>query len=85
MAEFVPAYEATLWTGIGAPRSTPAEIVDKLNREINAALVDPKIKARFAGLGAAVLPGSPDDFRKFIIEDTERWGKVIRTANIKPE
>jgi tripartite-type tricarboxylate transporter receptor subunit TctC len=71
------------WVGVGAPRNTPAEIVDKLNKEINAGLADPKLKARFADLGAAVFPSSPTDFGKFIADETEKWGKVIRAANIK--
>jgi tripartite-type tricarboxylate transporter receptor subunit TctC len=83
LGEFVPGYEAVLWQGIGAPKNTPAEIVDKLNKEINAALADPKMKARFAELGSTVLPGSPADFGKLIVDETEKWGKVIRRANIK--
>jgi len=85
VAEFVPGYEFSFWTGIGAPRTTPAEIVDKLNKEISTALGDPTLKARLADLGGAVLPGSPADFGKHIGEETEKWGKVIRAANIKPE
>jgi len=85
VAEFVPGYEASFWFGIGAPKKTPIEIVDKLNSEINAALADPKIKARLADLGATVLPGSSADFAKLIADDTEKWGKVIRAANIKAE
>jgi tripartite-type tricarboxylate transporter receptor subunit TctC len=85
MAEFLPGYEATSWTGIGAAKNTPADIVDKLNREINAGLADPKMKARLADLGGTVLALSPADFGKLISEDTEKWGKVIRAANIKPE
>ena len=71
--------------GVGAPKKTPTEIVEKLNKEINAALADPKLKARLADLGGTVLLGSPADFGKLIAEDTEKWGKVIRAANIKPE
>jgi tripartite-type tricarboxylate transporter receptor subunit TctC len=85
LSDFVPAYEASAWYGVGAPKNTPAEIIDKLNREINAALADPIIKARFADLGATVLPGSPADFGKLIAGETEKWGKVIRAANIKAE
>jgi tripartite-type tricarboxylate transporter receptor subunit TctC len=85
VSDFVPGYEASAWYGIGAPRNTPAEIVDKLNKEINAALADPKIKARLADLGGTVLGGSPADFGKLIADETEKWGKVIRTANLKPE
>jgi tripartite-type tricarboxylate transporter receptor subunit TctC len=85
VSDFVPGYDASGWLGIGAPRNTPTEIVDKLNKEINAALADPKIKARFANLGATVLAGSPDDFGKHIADETEKWAKVIKFANIKPE
>jgi tripartite-type tricarboxylate transporter receptor subunit TctC len=85
VAEFVPGYEASQWYGLGAPKNTPAEIVDKLNKEINAALGDPKMKARLADLGGTPLPGSPADFGKFIAAETEKWGKVIRAANIKAE
>ena len=85
VAEFVPGYEASTWSGVGAPKATPAEIVEKLNKEVNAALADPKMKARLADLGGTVLAGSPADFGKLIAEDTEKWAKVIRAANIKPE
>jgi tripartite-type tricarboxylate transporter receptor subunit TctC len=85
IAEFVPGYEFSFWTGIGAPRNAPVEIVDKLNTEINAALVDPKMKARLAQWGATTLPGSPIDFGKLIAKETEKWGKVVKFANIKPE
>jgi tripartite-type tricarboxylate transporter receptor subunit TctC len=84
-SEFVPGYEAISLFGIGAPKNTPAEIVDKLNTEINAALADPKIKARFADLGGTVLAGSPAEFERLLAAETEKWGKVIRAANIKPE
>jgi tripartite-type tricarboxylate transporter receptor subunit TctC len=85
MSEFVPGYEASFWTGIGAPKNTPLEIVDKLNTEINAALADPKMKTQLTELGVAALPGSPADFGKLIASETEKWGKVIRAANIKAE
>src|SRR5262249_1633189 len=85
VGESVPGYEAIAWQGIGAPKNTPTEIVDKLNREINAAIADPKIKARFAGLGNMVLAGSPADFEKLIDEETKKWAKVIHAANIKAE
>ena len=85
VAEFLPGYEAYSWFGVAAPKNIPTEIVLKLNQEINAALADPKIKARLADLGATVLPGSPADFGKLIADETEKWGKVVRTANIKPE
>ena len=83
LAEFVPGFEASFWNGVGAPKKTPADIVAKLNREINAALADRKLVARLAELGAMVLPGSPADFGRLITEETEKWGKVIRAANIK--
>jgi tripartite-type tricarboxylate transporter receptor subunit TctC len=83
VSEFVPGYEASQWYGIGAPKNTPAEIVAKLNTEINATLADPEMKARFADLGGTVLAGSPADFGKFITDETDKWGKVIRAANIK--
>ena len=85
VGDFVPGYEASIWYGIGAPKSTPPEIVDKLNREINLGLADSKLKARFAGLGAAVLAGSPADFGRFIGEETEKWAKVVKFADIKPD
>jgi tripartite-type tricarboxylate transporter receptor subunit TctC len=85
VGEFVPGYEMSGWQGIGAPKNTPSEIVDRLNKEINAVLADPKIKARFAELGGTPLPGSPADFGKLIADETEKWGKVIRAANIKAE
>jgi tripartite-type tricarboxylate transporter receptor subunit TctC len=81
----VTGYEASTWNGVCAPKNTPADIVDRLNREINAGLTDPKLKARLAEMGAWALPGSPADFGKFIAAETEKWGKVIRAANIKPE
>ena len=84
VGEFVPGFEAIAVNGIGAPKNTPIEIVDKLNKAINAALADPKMKARLADLGGAVLPGTPADFGKLLAEETEKWGKVIRAANIKP-
>src|SRR6185437_11353666 len=85
VGEFVPGYEASSIFGLGAPRNTPAEIVDKLNNEINAALADPKFKARLANLDGTVLGGSPADFGKLIADETEKWGKVIRAANIRPQ
>jgi tripartite-type tricarboxylate transporter receptor subunit TctC len=83
--EFVPGYAASNWYGIVAPKDTPAEIVARLNKEINAILADPAVRARIADLGASPFAGSAADFARFIAEDTERWGKVIREANIKPE
>jgi tripartite-type tricarboxylate transporter receptor subunit TctC len=84
VAEFVPGYESSTWYGIGAPKSTPAEIIDRLNAEINAALADPTLKTRMADLGGAPLGGSPADFSELIAADTEKWGKVVRFASIKP-
>src|SRR5262249_29492354 len=83
MGQFVPNYEASAVWGIGAPRNTPTEIIDKLNKEVNAALDDPKMKARLADLGGMPLPGSPVQFGRLIAEEAEKWGKVIRAANIK--
>jgi tripartite-type tricarboxylate transporter receptor subunit TctC len=85
VADSLPGYEASQWYGVGAPKQTPAEIVDKLNAEINAALADPAMKARFADIGGEALPGSPADFGRLIAAETEKWGKVVRAANIKPE
>ena len=85
MGEFVPGYEASGWFGIGAPKDTPAEIIDKLNKEINAALVDATMKTRLAELGGTALPGSPADFGKLIVDETEKWAKVIKVAAIKAE
>jgi len=85
VAEFVPGFEVTSWTGVGAPKGTPAEIIDILNKEINAALADPKTTARCAELGGTTLPGSPADFGKLIVDETKKWSKVIGAANIKVE
>jgi tripartite-type tricarboxylate transporter receptor subunit TctC len=85
ISEFVSGYEASTWWGVVAPRNTPTTIIENLNKEFNAGLAQPKVKARFAELGAEVFPGSPADFAKLIAEEIEKWGKVIRTANIKPE
>ena len=85
VGEFVPGYEASVVLGVGVPKRTTVEIIDKLNREINAALADPKIKARLADLGGTALAGSPADFAKLIAEETEKWGKVIKFGRIKPE
>jgi tripartite-type tricarboxylate transporter receptor subunit TctC len=85
VGEFVPGYEASVWYGLGGPKATPAEIVDKINKEINAALADPKMKSRLADLGGTVLPGSPAAFAKLIAEETEKWGNVIRALNIRAE
>jgi tripartite-type tricarboxylate transporter receptor subunit TctC len=83
--EFLPGYEASTWNGVAVPRNTAAEIIDKLNRDINAGLADANIKARLTDLGATALPMSPAEFGKLVADETERWGKVIRAANIKPE
>ncbi len=85
VGEAVPGYELSGWVGIGVPRNTPTEIIEKLNGEINASLADSKIKARLADLGGTPLAGSPTDFERLIAEQTDRWAKVIRTANIKPD
>jgi tripartite-type tricarboxylate transporter receptor subunit TctC len=85
VSEFIPGFEAANWFGVAAPKNTPLEIIDKLNKEINLAIAEPKIKARLADWGAAALAGSPADFGKLISEEAEKWGKVIRAANIKPE
>jgi tripartite-type tricarboxylate transporter receptor subunit TctC len=83
VSDFVPGFEASFWWGVGAPRNTPAEIIDKLNREINAGLADQRLQARLTDLGAAVLPGSPEEFGTLIAKDTEKWGKVVRAGNMK--
>jgi tripartite-type tricarboxylate transporter receptor subunit TctC len=85
VGEFMPGFEGSTFFGVGAPRGTPVEIIDKLNTEINAALANPKIKAKLAELGGTPIPGSPDDFGTLIADETEKWGKVIRAANIKAE
>ena len=84
VSDFVPGFETSDWVGVSGPKGTPAEIVDRLNKEINAGLADPKIKARFADLGATVIPGSPADFAKLIADETAKWGKVVKFAGIKP-
>jgi tripartite-type tricarboxylate transporter receptor subunit TctC len=85
VGEFVPGYEASGWSGIGSPKNTPSQIIDKLNKEINAGLADPNMKARLADLGGTVLAGSPADFGKLIAEETEKWGKVVKFTGIKAE
>jgi tripartite-type tricarboxylate transporter receptor subunit TctC len=85
LADFIPGFEASGWVGLGAPKKTPAEIIEKLNKEINACLADPKIKARFANLGSTPIVLSPAAFRKFVTDEAEKWAKVIRAANIKVE
>jgi tripartite-type tricarboxylate transporter receptor subunit TctC len=83
VGEFLPGYEASNWYGVGVPKKTPTEIVEKLNKEINAALADPKLKARFAELGAEPMMMTPAEFEKFVVAETEKWAKVILAANIK--
>jgi tripartite-type tricarboxylate transporter receptor subunit TctC len=85
LAEFVPGFEANSWYGIAAPKNTPVEVIDRLNREVNAILTEPKAQAKLADLGGILLPGSPADFGKLIADDTERWGKVVKFANISVE
>ena len=85
IAEHVPGYEATAWYGIGAPKDTPADIVGKLNKDINAALADPKVKARLIELGCTLMPGTPADFTRHIADETEKWAKVVRFAGLKAE
>jgi tripartite-type tricarboxylate transporter receptor subunit TctC len=85
IGELVPGYEASQWYGIGAPKSTPAEVIERLNRETNAVLADPKMKARLAELGASVLSGSPADFGKLIVDETAKWAKVVKLSGAKPD
>jgi tripartite-type tricarboxylate transporter receptor subunit TctC len=83
IAEFVPGYEASGWFGVGAPKATPVEIIDKLNKEINAGVADPKMKVQLTDLGGVALRGSPSDFGKLIVEETEKWGKVVKLSGAK--
>jgi len=85
VGEFVPGYEVSTWYGLCARMGTPAEVIDKINKEINAGLADPTMKARLADLGGVTIAGSPGDFGRLIADETEKWAKVIRAANIKPE
>jgi tripartite-type tricarboxylate transporter receptor subunit TctC len=85
MGEFLPGYEASTWWGVGVPRSTPAEIINMLNKEINAGLADPKLRARFADLGGTVIPGSPAGFGKFVADETEKWAKVVRFSGARAD
>jgi tripartite-type tricarboxylate transporter receptor subunit TctC len=85
VADFVPGYEASAWYGVGAPKGTPAEIIDKLNTEINAILANPKTKSRFAELGASLIGGSAADFGRLVVEETDKWGKVVRFSGAKPD
>jgi tripartite-type tricarboxylate transporter receptor subunit TctC len=83
--EFVPGYETSYWIGLGAPKSTPVEIIGKLNNEINTALADPGLKSRFADLGGSVVGGTVNDFAKLVSDETQKWGRVVRAAHIKAE
>jgi tripartite-type tricarboxylate transporter receptor subunit TctC len=83
VSEFLPGYEASTWFGIGAPKNTPVEVIDRLNKEINAGLADPKVQARFADMGGTSLAGSPESFRQLIADETDKWAKIIRFAGIK--
>jgi tripartite-type tricarboxylate transporter receptor subunit TctC len=85
VANFVPGYEASQWFAVGLRKSAPAEIVDQLNKEINAVLADAKMQARLADLGTTVFPGSPADLAKFVVEETDKWGKVVKASGAKPE
>jgi tripartite-type tricarboxylate transporter receptor subunit TctC len=85
VAEFVPGYESSQWYGLGAPRATPVELVDKLNKEVNGALANPKFRARLAEIGATPLAGSPADFGRLIANDTEKWSKVVKFSGAKVE
>jgi tripartite-type tricarboxylate transporter receptor subunit TctC len=85
LGDFVPGFEASSWYGIGAPKNMPTEIINKLNGAISACLAEPKLKARIADMGGTTIAGSPTEFGKLIADETEKWGKVIRAANIKPE
>jgi tripartite-type tricarboxylate transporter receptor subunit TctC len=85
LSEFLPGFEASSWYGIGAPRNTPAAIVDNLNKQINAALADSTMKTRLADLGGMMLPGTPTDFGKLVADETEKWAKVVEFAGLKPQ
>jgi tripartite-type tricarboxylate transporter receptor subunit TctC len=85
VADFLPGYEASAWYGLGVPKNTPDEVIDKINKGMNAVLADPKPQARFAELGASLLPGSPADFSRLVADETEKWGKVVRFSGAKPD
>jgi len=85
VADFVPGYEASAWFGVGVPKGTPAEIVDKLNKEINAAVADPTIRARLVDMGGMMINGTPEEFGKVIGEETEKWAKVVKFSGAKPD
>ena len=84
VAEFVPGFESSTWYGVGAPKGTPPDVIAKINKEIGAAIADPKIKARFAGFGDVPMPMMPAEFGKFIAAETDKWGKVVKFASVKP-
>jgi tripartite-type tricarboxylate transporter receptor subunit TctC len=85
MTELLPGYEATIWNGLNGPRNTPSEIVEKINSQVNAALADPKLVARFTELGARVLPGSPGDYAKLVVDETEKWGRIVKLSGARPD
>jgi tripartite-type tricarboxylate transporter receptor subunit TctC len=85
VADFVPGYEASAWFGVGAPKGTPDEIIEKLNKEINAGLADPKLRAKLADLGGQMMGGTPADFGQIIVEETEKWAKVVKFSGAKPD
>ena len=85
VADFLPGYEAGVWYGLGVPKNTLGEVIDKVNKTMNAVLADPKSQVRFAELGASLLPGSPSDFGKLVANETEKWGKVVRFSGAKPD
>jgi tripartite-type tricarboxylate transporter receptor subunit TctC len=85
VSDFLPGYEASAWYGLGVPKNTPDEVIDKINKGMNAVLADPKSQARFAELGASLLPGSPADFSRLVADETEKWGKVVRFSGAKPD
>ena len=85
IAEFVPGYEASQWYGMSAPKNSPTEIIGLINREINAGLADPKTKARFTEIGGEPLAGTPSEFGKFVVDETEKWAKVVKFTGMKPE
>jgi tripartite-type tricarboxylate transporter receptor subunit TctC len=85
LSDFVPGYESSAWVGIGAPKNTPDNIIERLNKEINAALADPKVKGQFADLGGTVIPGPPAEFANLIAEETEKWAKVVKFSGAKPD
>jgi tripartite-type tricarboxylate transporter receptor subunit TctC len=85
LSDFVPGYAASAWFGVGAPRNTPAEIIERLNREINAGLADPAMQAPLIDIGGTMMPGSPADLGWLMAEETEKWGKVVRFAGLRPD